>query len=86
MVVERARPRQAARDCRFHWAYQRWTTQAEPVKISWQAFGEKAYIFLRIDQRPVGLVGWQVENLVARTDDVYLEDSLPLANAMQGVA
>jgi dephospho-CoA kinase len=31
----------------------------------------------------VGLAGWQVENLVARTDDVYLEPNLTPSSAMR---
>lgn len=48
-----------------------------------EAFGEKAYLMLQSNGKLVGLAGWQVENLVARTDDVYLEGGLPLANAMR---
>ncbi|MGE5251082.1 MAG: dephospho-CoA kinase [Bacteroidota bacterium] len=40
------------------------------------AFGDKAYMLLRMGGRLVGLAGWQVENLVARTTDLYLEDHL----------
>jgi dephospho-CoA kinase len=46
------------------------------------AFGEKAFLFLKIDARPVGVLGWQVENLVARTNDVYLDPAVSLASAM----
>jgi dephospho-CoA kinase len=47
------------------------------------AFGEKAFLFLRIDSRPVGVLGWQVENLVARTNDVFLDPAVSLANSMR---
>jgi dephospho-CoA kinase len=47
------------------------------------AFGEKAFLLLRVDGRLVGLVGWQVENLVARTADVLLEPGLVLGDAMR---
>jgi len=47
------------------------------------AFGEKAFLFLRIDSRPVGVLGWQVENLVARTNDVFLDPAISLANSMR---
>ena len=40
------------------------------------AFGEKAFMLLRANGRSLGIVGWQVENLVARTDEVYLDSSL----------
>jgi dephospho-CoA kinase len=46
-------------------------------------FGEKAYLLLRKDDRLVGLAGWQVENLVARTSDVYLEPGLALGEAVR---
>jgi dephospho-CoA kinase len=47
------------------------------------AFGEKAYLILHANGSPVGLVGWQVENLVARTMDVFLQAGLPLQNSME---
>jgi dephospho-CoA kinase len=31
----------------------------------------------------VGLVGWQVENLVARTTDLYIESSIPIDRALK---
>lgn len=46
-------------------------------------FGEKAYMMLQIDDKLVGLVGWQVENLVARISDFILEPDIPLAQSMR---
>jgi dephospho-CoA kinase len=40
------------------------------------AFGDKAYMLLKMGGRLVGLAGWQVENLVARTTELYLEEPL----------
>jgi dephospho-CoA kinase len=31
----------------------------------------------------MGLVGWQVENLVARTDEVFLDASVPVKEALR---
>jgi len=45
-------------------------------------FGEKAFLLLRRNNKLVGLVGWQVENLVARTDDIYLESGLSVEQSM----
>lgn len=42
------------------------------------AFGEKAFMTIRLDGFPVGVVGWKVENLVACIDDVYIESYIPL--------
>jgi dephospho-CoA kinase len=49
------------------------------------AFGEKAFLFLKLDSMPVGIVGWQVENLVERTDEVYIEPTQSLSKAMQAL-
>ena len=38
-----------------------------------EAFGEKAFLLLQLGDKTVGLAGWQVENLVARTLDLYIE-------------
>jgi dephospho-CoA kinase len=46
------------------------------------AFGEKAFLLLVADSQMVGVVGWQVENLVARVDEIWLEDGLNLPGAM----
>ena len=38
-----------------------------------EAFGEKAFLLLQLGDELVGIAGWQVENLVARTLDLYLD-------------
>lgn len=38
-----------------------------------EAFGEKAFLLLQMDNNLVGIVGWQVENLVARITDLFLD-------------
>jgi len=47
------------------------------------AFGEKAFLFLHRGETIAGLLGWQVENLVARIDDFYIEANIPLADALK---
>ena len=37
-----------------------------------EAFGEKAFFILRLDEKQIGLAGWQVENLVARVTDLCI--------------
>jgi dephospho-CoA kinase len=44
------------------------------------AFGEKAFLMLNVGSSLTGILGWQVENLVARTVDIYL---LPEFSTMQ---
>jgi dephospho-CoA kinase len=38
-----------------------------------EAFGDKAFLLLQLNDQAIGLAGWQVENLVARTTDLYVE-------------
>ncbi len=38
-----------------------------------EAFGDKAFMLLQLNDKVVGLAGWQVENLVSRTTDLYIE-------------
>lgn len=38
-----------------------------------EAFGEKAFLLLQLGNDPVGIIGWQVENLVARITDLFLD-------------
>ncbi len=45
-------------------------------------FGDKAYLLLRLKDERVGLAGWQVENLVARTTDLYLEERIDKNSAL----
>jgi dephospho-CoA kinase len=47
-----------------------------------QAFGEKAFLLLKAGQNLVGVVGWQVENLVARTLDLEIDPGIPLEKAL----
>ena len=38
-----------------------------------EAFGDKAFLLLELNNQTVGLAAWQVENLVARTTDLFIE-------------
>ena len=39
---------------------------------SWKPSETKAFLLLQLDNELVGMAGWQVENLVARTTDLSL--------------
>jgi dephospho-CoA kinase len=82
LTAERARPPQAAEIANFinQHGDNRRDLNSDDIMA---AFGEKAFLFLRMDDRPVGLAGWQVENLVARTDEVYLNSDVSLKKGMQ---
>jgi dephospho-CoA kinase len=45
-------------------------------------FGEKAFLLLKQENRLVGLAGWQVENLVSRTTDLYLDSTVPVRDSL----
>jgi len=47
-----------------------------------ESFGDKAYMLLQMDGQTVGVAGWQVENLVTRTTDIFMEDNLDTAKAL----
>ena len=80
--VERARPKDAEKVARL-------ITQLTGGKIRMTrndvmaAFGEKAYLLLMVDGQALGVAGWKVENLVARTDDVYIHSSLSFVDSLQ---
>jgi dephospho-CoA kinase len=46
------------------------------------AFGDKAFLLLQMGGELVGVAGWQVENLVARTPDIYLDPKAPADKAL----
>ena len=46
-------------------------------------FGDKAYMLIQIDGKLVGLASWQVENLVTRTTDIFLEENLDQQKALE---
>jgi dephospho-CoA kinase len=82
LVVYRARPREAEEIAKLLTQLsggQRKATRDDVMA----AFGEKAFLLLRVDRRVLGLVGWKVENLVARTDDIYLDNAISKVDAMR---
>ena len=48
-----------------------------------ESFGDKAYMLLQMDGQMVGVAGWQVENLVTRTTDIFLEDNIDASKALE---
>lgn len=55
------------------------TMSAEDVMA---AFGEKAFLLLQSEGKALGVAGWQVENLVARTTEFFIDSSVPLEVAL----
>jgi dephospho-CoA kinase len=81
-MVEKARPRHAAEIATLVGRLSNGDKKPTSDEIM-AAFGEKAFLFLKLDGASVGIVGWQVENLVERTDDVYIDPGQPLPKAME---
>ncbi|MEW6179428.1 MAG: dephospho-CoA kinase [Chloroflexota bacterium] len=81
LQIERGRPRHSAEIAEL---LNRLSKKDKPMSSEdiMAAFGEKAFLLLRLDQQLKGLLGWQVENLVARTTDIHLDPSLPVAETL----
>ncbi len=47
-----------------------------------EAFGEKAFLVLQAGEKMIGILGWQVENLIARTVDLRILDNVPYDKAI----
>jgi dephospho-CoA kinase len=82
MAVHRARPNEAAELAALITRLSNGTQSLTRGDVM-EAFGEKAYLILEDNGQPVGLAGWQVENLVARTNELYLEPSLKKQEAIR---
>lgn len=84
MSVQRAGPRDAgeiAKLITFITGGKRKLSRADVMA----AFGEKAFLILKLDGESVGLVGWKVENLVACTDDVFIETQIDLTKSLRAL-
>lgn len=79
--IERGRPRHSGEIASL---FNRLDKKGKPVSSEdvMAVFGEKAFLLLRLDGQLKGLIGWQVENLVARTTDIHLDPALQLNEAI----
>ncbi|MCL5428270.1 MAG: dephospho-CoA kinase [Chloroflexi bacterium] len=76
LQVLRARPRQAAEIAEF---ISNGGNRIESQAVV-NAFGDKAFLLLQGEDGLKGLLGWKVENLVARVDDIHLTSGLSLTD------
>ncbi len=76
LQVLRARPRQAAEIAKF---MSNGGSRIESQAVV-NAFGDKAFLLLQGEDGLKGLLGWKVENLVARVDDIHFTSGLSLAD------
>ncbi len=80
-LLLRGRPRDAQRIAEFisRTSKGRRAMHADDVM---EAFGEKAFLMLFSGSELVGVAGWQVENLVARTDDLFIAPTVSADKAL----
>ncbi len=82
--VQRANPRQAAEIAILVNRLARGTRNINRDDVM-ASFGEKAFLILKFNGKSAGLAGLKVENLVARTDDVYLDPTIPLETGLNAL-
>jgi dephospho-CoA kinase len=70
--VHRGRPRDSQKIADLMTRLSKGRRSMDEDKVM-EAFGEKAFLILQMDSELVGIAGWQVENLVARTTDLFLD-------------
>lgn len=80
-LLERARPRDSQKIADLITRLSK-GKRSMTVDDVMEAFGDKAFILLHSGSEPVGIVGWQVENLVARTDDLFLDPKIATDKAL----
>ena len=78
LTVKKAGPKQAAEIAEFLSAVSGEEVRRADVLA---AFGEKAYLLLYRGQQIAGVLGWQVENLVSRINELYLLPDIALEEA-----
>jgi dephospho-CoA kinase len=79
--VERGRPRDSQSIAEFITRVSKGRRRLDTDDVM-ATFGDKAYMLLKTKGSVVGLAGWQVENLVVRTSDLYMEESVDAARAL----
>lgn len=84
MTVQRARPKQAMEMADFinRIADNQRTIKSDDI-IAW--LSEKAFLLLRRQEKLIGIIGWQVENLIARVDDIYWDPEIPFSEVIRAL-
>jgi len=80
--VARGRPRDSAAIAELLSVLSGGAHKLTPADVM-AAFGEKAFLMLRLSGKNVGIAGWQVENLVARTTEFFIDPSMPMEKALK---
>jgi dephospho-CoA kinase len=83
-AVQRGRPRDSANIAALVTRLSGGTRPLSPDDIM-AAFGDKAFLLLMADKQLVGLAAWQVENLIARTTELYLDPGISVPEAIKAL-
>ncbi|MEN8242250.1 MAG: dephospho-CoA kinase [Chloroflexota bacterium] len=81
MRAERARPNMAQAIADLINKLSPGSEQLSRIDIM-TTFGEKAYMLLLAEEQLVGVVGWQIENLIAQIDEFWLEVGVNIPNSI----
>jgi dephospho-CoA kinase len=81
LSVYRGRPRDSQKIANLLTRLSKGRRSMDEDKVM-EAFGEKAFLLLQKDGELVGIAGWQVENLVARTTDLFLDPKVAADQAL----
>lgn len=81
LSTQRANPGDAAEIARFITQTSTKGKISNPSDIM-AAFGEKAYFLLKRGEDIIGLIGYQVENLVSRLDELYIDHTIPIEHGI----
>jgi dephospho-CoA kinase len=81
LSLSRGKPRDAQKIAELVTRLSKGKRPMTPEQVM-EAFGEKAFLLLQMDRELVGIVGWQVENLVARITDLFLDHRVPPDQAL----
>lgn len=82
LAVQRGRPRDSASIAALITRLSRGARALAPDDVM-AAFGDKAFLLLTSNKDLVGLAGWQVENLVSRTTELYLDPVITTSRALK---
>lgn len=84
LSISRGRPRESAKiaEAISRLSHGRRQLTADDIMA---AFGDKAFVLLNQGEQIVGIAGWQVENLVARITDLYIDEKIDLRKALEAI-
>ncbi len=84
LTVQRGRPRDAQTIADLITTFSKGKQPMSAAEVM-AVFGDKAYLLLKAGDQYIGLIGWQVENLVARSTDLFLDPSVDPAPAIRAL-